>query len=55
MKIVQDTLCKEKRVHVKEKKVLKNDMLALKVSVAYIHPNLQCYQVLLFVAYHRIM
>jgi hypothetical protein len=55
MKMVQDTLCKEKRVHVKENKDLKNDIRALKVSVTYIHPNLQCYQVLLFVAYHRIM
>ena len=53
--MVQDTLCKEKRVHVKQNKNLNNDIRDMKVSVAYIHPNLQCYQVLLFPAYHRVM
>jgi len=44
-----------KRVLEEEAKDLKNDIWFLNVSVAYIHPNVQCCQVLLFVAHHRIM
>jgi hypothetical protein len=44
-----------KRVLEDKAKDLKNDIQILKVSVAYIHPNLQCCEVFLFVAHHRIM
>jgi len=44
-----------KRVLEEEAKDLKNDIKVLKVSVAYIHPNLRCCQALLFVTHHRIM
>ena len=44
-----------KRVMKEEAKDLKNDIRVLKVSVVYIHRNLQCCQVVLFVSYHRIM
>jgi hypothetical protein len=44
-----------KRVLEEEAKDLENDIRVLNVSVAYIHPNLQCRQVLLFAAHHRIM
>jgi len=34
---------------------MKNDIRVQKVNFAYIQPNLQCCQVLLFVVYHRIV
>lgn len=46
---------KEKRALKQETPKLKNDIWVQKVSIMYIQPNLQCCQVLLFVAYHRIM
>jgi len=53
--MVQDMYKKEKRALKQETPKLKNDIWVQKVSIMYIQPNLQCCQVLLFVAYHRIM
>jgi hypothetical protein len=45
----------EKRDLLKQLREVKTDMWSLKVSFVYINPNPYCYQILLFVAFHRVM
>jgi hypothetical protein len=51
IRMQQDRHNKEKRDLKRENQQLKNDNHVQKVSVAYIQPNLQCCQDLLFVAW----
>jgi hypothetical protein len=51
--MIEDKRSKEKREFTEQQKEAKKEIRSLRVSVAHIHLNLHCYQVLLFVAYHR--
>jgi hypothetical protein len=55
MKTLDDRYSREKRALADRYRVAKNDMRTLKVSLSHVHLNLQCYNVVLFAAYHRVI